>query len=142
MTDSISTRPLPGTLRRSAVIGVLATLADLAMLALMVHGLGIAPAWANVPALALGLGIQFVGNKFWAFRETTTDPAALARQGSAFLAVEVVAFILNAGFFHIFAVALGAPALLARVVASALVYFGFSYRFWGMIFRSRSEDAV
>ena len=131
-----STTPhLPGTLRRSALIGIAATLADLAMLALLVHGLGVAPGWANVPALTLGLVIQFVGNKFWAFKDRSLDPSALAVQGSAFLVVEVVAFLLNAGLFHVFAVMLGVPALVARVVASAAVYFGFSYRFWTKIFR-------
>ena len=125
----------PGTLRRSAIIGVAATVADLAMIALLVHGLGLAPAVANLPALTLGLAIQFFGNKLWAFKDGATHPAALARQGSAFLAVEAVAFLLNAGLFHVFAVWLGAPALLARVVASALVYFGFSYRFWTVIFQ-------
>jgi len=125
---------LSGTLRRSAIIGLVATLADLAMLALLVHGLHVAAAWANVPALSVGLALQFVGNKFWAFENRATDPAVLARQGGAFLLVEAIAFILNAGFFHIFAVALAAPPLFARLIASTLVYFGFSYRFWTIIF--------
>lgn len=126
--------PLAGTLRRSAIVGVAATVADLAMIALMVNGLGMAPAVANVPALALGLAIQFFGNKFWAFKDGATHPAALARQGSAFIAVEAVAFLLNVGLFHVLAVMFGAPALLARVIASALVYFGFSFRLWTLIF--------
>jgi putative flippase GtrA len=135
MQSENPTRHPPGTLRRSALIGLAATVADLGMLALLVHGFGIAPGWANVPALSLGLVIQFVGNKFWAFKDGSMDRAALARQGSAFLAVEVIAFLLNAGFFHILAVAFAVPALVARVVASGLVYFGFSYRLWALIFR-------
>jgi putative flippase GtrA len=130
-----SDRPHRGTLKRSAIVGVAATLADLLMLALLVHGMGITPAWANVPALGLGLVIQFVGNKLWAFRDRASNPAALARQGTAFLVVEVVAFVLNAGLFHLLAVLLGVMSLISRVIASALVYFGFSYRLWGRIFR-------
>jgi putative flippase GtrA len=128
-------RPVAGALRRSAIVGIAATLVDLAMLALLVHGMGVAPAWANVPALGLGLVIQFVGNKLWAFQDRATDPALLARQGSAFLAVEVIAFTLNAALFHLLSPLIGLPPLLARVVASAAVYFGFSYRLWGRIFR-------
>lgn len=125
----------PGTLKRSAVVGVAASLADLVMLALLVHGLAVAPAWANVPALSLGLVIQFVGNKLWAFQDRTSDPAQLARQGSAFLAVEVIAFLLNAALFHLLSPLWGVPPLVARVIASAAVYFGFSYHLWARIFR-------
>ncbi len=121
-------------LGRSAIVGIAATLADLAMIALLVNGLGLSPAVANVPALTLGLVVQFLGNKLWAFEDRATDRTALARQGGAFLAVEVVAFALNIGLFHVLAVMLGVPALVARVVASALVYFGFSYRLWRLIF--------
>lgn len=122
--------------RRSALVGLLATAADLLLIAVMVHGLSIAPAIANVPALSLGLLIQFWGNKRYAFR----DPSpASTRQASAFLIVEGVAFALNAAFFHILAVGLAVTPLLARAIASAAVYFGFSYRLWQIIFRAPTE---
>jgi len=132
MSSPSITRRSP--LGRSAIVGIAATVADLAMLALLVNGLGLTPAVANVPALSLGLVVQFLGNKLWAFEDRTSDRAALARQGSAFLAVEAVAFALNIAVFHVLAVMLGVPALIARVIASALVYFGFSYRLWRLIF--------
>lgn len=120
------------TLKKSAVVGLLATLADMALIALMVHGLAVAPAIANVPALTLGLLIQFWGNKRYAFQ----DKSPLStRQTGAFLAVELVAFALNAVFFHILAVGFEVTPLLARAVASAFVYFAFSYRLWQIIFR-------
>lgn len=131
----ISSRPLSKSFQKSAVVGLAATLTDLGMLALLVHGLGVSPALANVPALFLGVMVQFVGNKLWAFEDRSTEPAALMRQGSLFLAVEVIAFALNALLFHLTAVVLGVPALAARVVVSAAVYFGFSYRLWAIIFR-------
>jgi putative flippase GtrA len=126
-----SLRPLKGTLKRSAVVGVVATVVDLLMLWLLIGGAHVSPALANVPALSLGLLIQFIGNKYWAFRDHSDR---IGRQGAAFLLVEIVAFALNAGFFHILAVGLAVTPLLARVIASAVVYFGFSYRFWGQIF--------
>lgn len=133
MTSTLSQRSK--SFQKSAVVGLAATLTDLAMLALLVYGLGLSPAFANVPALFAGVMVQFVGNKLWAFEERSTEPAALLRQGSLFLAVEVIAFALNALLFHLAAVVVGVPALLARVVVSALVYFGFSYRLWVVIFR-------
>jgi putative flippase GtrA len=120
-------------LSRSAIVGVAATLADLAMLMLL-DRLGVSPAWANVPALTLGIVIQFVGNKLWAFRDRNNDARALARQGGTFLAIEAVAFVLNAALFHVLAVLVGVPALLARVLVSAAVYFGFSFPLWGRVF--------
>lgn len=120
------------TLRKSAVVGLLATLADMALIALMVHGLAVAPAIANVPALTVGLIIQFWGNKRYAFQDKSP---VTTRQTSAFLAVELVAFALNAVFFHVLAVGFEVTPLLARAVASAFVYFAFSYRLWQIIFR-------
>ncbi len=121
------------TLTRSAIVGVAATLADLAMLA-QLGALDVSPAWANVPALTVGIVIQFVGNKLWAFRDLNNDARALARQGGAFLVVEAVAFALNALLFHVLVVLVGFPTLLGRVLVSAAVYFGFSYPLWGRVF--------
>lgn len=120
------------TLRKSAVVGLLATLADMALIALFVHGLALSPAIANVPALSLGLLIQFWGNKRYAFEDKS--PVS-ARQTTAFLVVEAVAFALNAVFFHVLAVGFEVTPLLSRALASAFVYFAFSYRLWQIIFR-------
>lgn len=127
-----SGRPPRHTLRRSAVVGLVATLADMALIALLVHGLSISAAIANVPALSVGLLIQFWGNKRYAFNDARPTST---RQASAFLAVEAVAFVLNAAFFHILAVGLDVTPLLARAIASGFVYFAFSYRLWQIIFR-------
>lgn len=124
---------MQSTLSRSAIVGVAATLADLATLAVL-DAFGVRPAWANVPALTLGIVIQFVGNKLWAFRDRNNDARALARQGGAFLAIEAVAFALNAILFHLLVVVAGFPTLLGRVLVSAAVYFGFSYPLWGRVF--------
>lgn len=124
------------SLARSALVGVVATLIDLAALALLIDGLGVPAAIANVPALTLGLLVQFVGNKYFAFEDRSR---AIGRQGAQFAAVEAGAFALNLLAFHALAVWLPAPPLLARVVGSAAVYFGFSYPLWRRIFQ-RSPD--
>ena len=120
------------TLLKSAAIGVAATIVDLVALFVLVEGLDVEPLVANLPALALGLVVQFVGNKYFAFSDHSKD---LLRQGGWFLAIEAGAFALNALMFHLLVTLLAAPYLLARVLGSAAVYFGFSFPLWGRIFQ-------
>ena len=120
-------------LARSAVVGIVATVADMVILGALVEGLHVAKAWANVPALSVGLLVQFLGNKFWAFDDRSP---ALVRQGSLFLLVECGAFALNVGLFHVLGVLAGLPWWLARAASSSAVYFGFSYPLWGYVFRA------
>ncbi len=130
--------PRRNVLARSALVGGLATLVDLVALFALVSFLGIAPVWANVPALTLGLAVQFFGNKYFAFGDTSRD---FVRQGAWFAAIEVGAFALNAAAFHVLVVLLGVPYLLGRIIGSALVYFGFSYPLWGRVFTPRANGA-
>ena len=124
---------------RSAAVGLVATVVDLGLLALFVHGLGIPALAANVPALLVGLAIQFVGNKYWAFRDPSPN---LARQLALFSLVEIGAFALNAGMFHALVGTFGMPPLVARPMASAVVYFGFSLALWRLIFRTPAAVAA
>jgi len=121
------------TFGRSAIVGVVATLIDVLALTILVDGLGVAPAVANLPALSLGLLVQFFGNKYFAFNDRSRD---LMRQGALFGVVEVGAILLNLLAFHLLAVTCGLPVQLARLIGSAGVYFGFSYPLWGRIFRA------
>jgi putative flippase GtrA len=125
-------KPRHRTIARSALVGVVATLVDLIALYVLVELLGVDPAFANAPALTLGLVVQFVGNKYYAFEDRSQN---LARQGGQFVAIETGAFLLNLSVFHVLAVWLGAPWVLARVVASGAVYLGFSYPLWTKVFR-------
>ena len=120
------------TFGRSAIVGVVATLVDVLALSILVDVLRVPPAIANLPALSLGLLIQFFGNKYYAFNDRSR---ALVRQGALFGVVEAGAFTLNLLAFHLLAVVWGLPVQLARVIGSAAVYFGFSFPLWGRIFR-------
>lgn len=122
-----------GTAIRSALVGVVASGADLLALAALIGVMGLSPLWANVPALLLGLLVQFFGNKHFAFRDRSDD---LVKQGTRFALVETGAFALNAGAFHLLTTLARAPYMVARLVGSALVYFGFSFPLWGRIFRA------
>jgi putative flippase GtrA len=127
--------PPAGVLGRSALVGVAATLVDLVALA-AATGAGVASLVANVPALLLGLLVQFVGNKSWAFRDASPR---VARQLALFSIVEVAALAFNAALFHLAVLWLDSPPLLTRVVVSAGVYFGFSLRIWRHIFVPGAE---
>jgi putative flippase GtrA len=119
-------------LLRSCAVGLLATAADLVSLFLLVHGLGLAPAQANVPTLLPGLLIQFLGNKFFAFGDRSPE---LLKQSSLFLLVELGAFVLNVLVFHLIVSLSDVHYLTARMLGTALVYLGFSFPLWGLIFR-------
>ncbi|MBI3071040.1 MAG: GtrA family protein [Deltaproteobacteria bacterium] len=131
---SLPAKDMDGTLMRSAGVGVLATGVDLAFLSILVSGFGVAPQVANLPALVGGLAAQFVGNKYFAFRDRSR---ALLRQGLLFGVVEAGALALNAGLFHLLVTFSRTPLLAARLVATAAVYFGFSYPIWRRIFGGR-----
>lgn len=120
------------TLLRSGLVGVAATVADMGSLALLVEWVGWRATWANVPALGLGVVIQFFGNQRFAFRDRS---GGTLRKGGLFLLVEAGAFVLGAGAFHVLVTAASLPYLAARAAGSGAVYLGWSYPFWRLIFR-------
>jgi len=125
------------TLGRSAIIGVAATVTDLASLYLLVDVLGLSPVMANVPALLVGLLVQFFGNKYFAFEDHSKQ---LVKQGMLFGLVEIGALAFNAGAFHALIHMTALPYLAVRVIASALVYFLFSYPLWRLIFKPEAPQ--
>lgn len=127
-----------GTLIRSLLVGVAATVVDVAALFLLVRVLGLHPTAANVPALLLGVTLQFLGNKLWAFQDRSR---AYVRQGSLFALVEAGTFVLNALAYHVFVAWMGIDYLLARPLGTFLVYAGFSYPLWARIFRAPERAA-
>ncbi|MCI0463840.1 MAG: GtrA family protein [Gemmataceae bacterium] len=120
------------TLCRSCAVGVVATAVDLGSLFLLVHVFGCPAELANVPTLIPGLLVQFFGNKFFAFRDHSPQ---LRRQGSLFALVEAGAFVLNVIVFHLIVTLTAVHYLAARMLGTGLVYLGFSFPLWGLIFR-------
>ena len=131
--SQLPARPLHRLLR-SASVGAGATLVDLGALFLLVRRAGLTPSAANLPALLLGVTAQFLGNKLYAFEDRSRG-RTLAVQSGKFALVELGAFALNALLFQLLITRTPAPYLLARVIASALIYFGYSFPLWGRIFR-------
>lgn len=122
---------------RSAGVGVVATVVDLATLMLLVRA-GMDPRAASVPALITGVGVQFVGNKFVTFDERSS---AWLAQGLGFALVEVTAFALNLIVFDWGIRHTAVPFPVVRVLSSSLVYFGFSLPLWSVVFRERRRTS-
>ncbi len=125
-------------LLKSAGVGAVATAADLLVLAVLVSGLGLSPRWASPVALALGLAVQFSGNKWYAFDDKSQR---WARQLSGFLLIELVAFSANLALFDVAVRALPGWYLALRLATQALVYFCISLPLWSLLFRPSQRVA-
>lgn len=135
------------TFRRGSVVGALATLVDIGALSLLVW-LGVAARAASIPALVLGVVVQFLGSKLFTFRETPDRETAYREskdsrwgaEAALFVVVELGALVLNAFVFDV-AVRVAAPGAAAlpllRLVTTSAVYFGFSLPLWSLVFRRR-----
>jgi putative flippase GtrA len=121
---------------RSLLAGGAATVADLATLALLVSFIHLDPRAASLPALLAGAAVQFFANRHFVFRAQRRR-GSLARQAILFVLVEAVALLLN-GVLYDHAMRVAPPSLYAvvRLVASNLVYVGFSYPLWRFVFRT------
>lgn len=123
---------------RSAVVGVAATLFDFGALSLLVSVFGVPARLASLPALALGIVVQFMGNKWLAFRDASPG---WGRQASLFLAVEGVGLLANGIVFDRLLVWTHLPYLVCRILSSSLVYFAFCLPLWARIFATETGSA-
>lgn len=117
---------------RSVGVGLLATGVDVAILLLLVHVAGITAAQANIPALLVGVSVQYFGNKYVAFGDRSSDHL---RQGSLFAIVEGGTLGLNAVGFHLLVTLTSVPFPLARIGVALAVYVAVSFPLWRLIFR-------
>lgn len=123
-----------GLVLRSSGVGLLATLTDWVTLATLVSICGLHPKSANLPALALGIAVQFVGNKLVAFRDRSKD---WLRQAALFLCVETLGFTLNAIAFDVLVTHTALPYLLCRIATTTLVYFAVCLPLWTFVFQKQ-----
>lgn len=128
-TRNVDTR---GAALRSVAVGLVATASDLASLCGLVALCGLSPRAASVPALALGVGIQFVGNKLFAFRDRSR---AWGRQAALFLCVESLGFAANLALFDLAATQVALPLAVLRLATTSLVYFALCLPLWSLVFR-------
>jgi putative flippase GtrA len=125
-------------LGRSGAAGLVATLADLAMLTGLTELAGASPRVASVPALVTGGLVMFFGQKYFAFRGSGKPKT---RELVEFGLVQAGGLMLT-GFLYDVALR-SAPFLtthyvLVRLVATNLVWLGYSFPLWHLVFRERS----
>jgi putative flippase GtrA len=129
----------PALLRflRASGVGLFASLLDLAVLTLLIQGLGLSAQAANVPALLCGAAVQFAGARRLVFRAD----GGMGRQLARFAAVELGTLALNALAFAALARWTPLPFPLARMLGSLLVFAGYSFPAWSGVFRSNPARA-
>jgi putative flippase GtrA len=97
---------------------------DVIVLVLLVEIAGMAVGWAAFLAAGSGAGIAFLLSKFWAFRDPTPIQP---KQIGAYAVVSLVTAIFMACSVHFLAVTLRITYLIAKGIASLVVFALWSY---------------
>jgi putative flippase GtrA len=123
---------------RSGMAGLVATLADLAVLTGLTELAGTSPRVASVPALVVGGLVMFFGQKYFAFRGSG---APRPRELVEFVLVQAGGLVLT-GFLYDSALRL-VPSLsehyvAVRLVTTNVVWLAYSFPLWHLVFRHRS----
>lgn len=126
-------------LSRGTIVGALATAADLLALVALVS-VGVPKTKASLPALAVGVAVQFVGSKHFTF-ESRASHWDEAREIALFLLVEAGAFALNLLVFDLGVRHTALPYPIVRLAGSSVVYFAFSLPLWSLVFRRGARSA-
>jgi putative flippase GtrA len=113
-------------LRRMVVAGIggaAATAVDVATLVLLVHR-GVPVALAAFVASAAGAVVGFTANKYVAFRDRSR---VSWQQLGRFSIVALATAMLMAAAMELFAVKLGVPYVLAKLLCAGLVFVAWTY---------------
>ncbi|MFG1419769.1 GtrA family protein [Xanthobacter sp. V0B-10] len=127
-------RPLLAQIASFAWVGILATGAHFATLALVVER-GIAgPVVASTLGAVVGAVVSYVLNRAFTFESTRSHAGAVPR----FMVVALVSFILNGALMDLLVHRLGVFYLLAQVITTAVtMLWTFSgYRVWAFAHRA------
>jgi putative flippase GtrA len=122
------------------MVGLLASAGSLGVLTVLIKVCNLSPVQANIPSLATGTAIQFLGNRYFAFRSTQNSAVF---QLLGFLVSEAIAFGMNVYLFNYLVEGLGAHFLVARLLGTFLVFILFSFPTWCfVVFRSIRVKAL
>lgn len=117
---------------RSLGVGAVASVTDWVALAALVEIAGLGPRVANVPALLAGGAVQFFGCRHLVFR---AGDGSMRRQLAGFVVVELATLALNGLLFDVLVAMTAIPYALARPLGTFIVFVGFSYPLWHLVFR-------
>ena len=122
---------------RSGAAGLVATLADLGVLTGLTELAKLSPRVASVPALVTGGIVMFFGQKYFAFQ---SSGKARTREFVLFAGVQLGGLVLT-GFLYDSVLrlvpSLTAHYVLVRLVTTNLVWLGYSFPLWHVVFRAR-----
>ena len=116
---------------RSVIVGLVATMADMATLTSLVQIFHVTPVHANVPSLLVGMAVQFIGVRRWVFH---AEEGSVFNQALRFAFAELGTLLLNAVVFHVLVTHTPIPYWLDRPIGTFAVYVGFSYHAWKRVF--------
>lgn len=120
---------------RFLVVGAVATLVTIGLFNLLVHAgtrpvLNSQPIMAYAVAMVVGLTVNYVGNRFWAFESSARQ--STWRQIVGFLVVNAIAFAIPALCLGVSRYLLGLDSALADNISANLVGLGLATatRWW------------
>jgi putative flippase GtrA len=121
---------------RSSLVGIVATAADFTVLEVCMRLLHLEAGTSKIFAFLVGLSVQFFGNRSFAFHATG---GSMRRQVLLFCLVESVALTLNWALFRQLVNRARLPIEIANFLVTFVVYVGFSYPAWRIVFRVRGQ---
>ncbi len=121
---------------KSAIVGITATLVDLGVLEILVRVFHVEAPTAKIFSFLVALTVQFFGNRTFTFHATG---GSLRRQVLLFCAVESVTLFLNWLIFRFLVKTLHLPMEVANFIVTFVVYVGFSYPAWRLVFRVHAK---
>ena len=120
--------PDPGTLAgqvlRYGATGAAGLAVNVALLVVLVDGLGYSPVWSPIVSTGTALSLTLVATQVWVFaRHEASDRRSLAVRAPSYYLVMVIGKALNYGIYLPLYDA-GVPYPVAWVIGSAVVFLG------------------
>lgn len=109
---------------RVGISGALAAVLDVLVLIGLVELARVHVTAAAFAGAMSGAAFNFAVNKYWAFAD---DSGIELRQVAGFAIVAAVSACFIAAAVHLLAVMIGLPYLMAKAIAAAAVFLGWSY---------------
>jgi len=127
---------------RYIVVGVLTTLINIGLLALMQKTLGIDSTVSNVVSDSVAILFAYVTNKLFVFRWHSSSMGELALEFFKFVGSRLLTMAVDVGFYYLFHDVLGYNWLLIKVMAMVLVIILNYILSKAIVFRSGGKGSV
>jgi len=110
---------------KSNIVGLVSTVVNLGLLALLIDVVGLTSTQANFPSLAAGSAVMFFGHRHFAF---AVAERPIGGQAWRYLLAECGSFTLNYVGFHFMSQHI--QYIAARMLVTFLVYVGYNFPVW------------